>query len=383
MASRPLVAVFCGARPNVPKVWTLLRAFDLIRQRALSPPEHVVVHSGQHHHPGLGEDYGEALGVPIDYQLGVGSGESDGHQLALLAGAVDGVLARLSPDVVIVVGDVNTTLAAALVAARRGLPVVHLEAGLRSGLHDPEEINRKAVSACAWFHLAPSESGLRNLVAEGVPSERVALVGNTMAETFLAHREHRRRSLILDQLGVERRSYVLLTAHKVWTTMSPDRLFSLLGDLARHRPVVFPVHPRARSLLDRHGRWPVPDNVVVTEPLPYADFGRLLEDSELVVTDSDGAQEEATVAGVPCVTVAPATARPETIELGTNVLAHGPVERWLQEAPSRRRPCRVPCWDTGVSTRIADALGSLLVRLEGFGWTIRAEEPPRKMRAVP
>jgi UDP-N-acetylglucosamine 2-epimerase (non-hydrolysing) len=261
-----------------------------------------------------------------------------------------------------VMGDVNTTVAAALVASRKGLPVVHLEAGLRSHNWDPEEINRKVITSCSSYHLAPSRYAVRNLMEEGVKENSIFLVGNSMAEAFIHHAEVRRESSILTELGLNPREYVLFTAHKSANLTNFNWLNTLLEVLSTEAHVVFPCHPHTRRLLAKN---PLPttvlDNLVLLDPLSYADFGRLLECSRLVITDSAGAQEESTVAGVPCITIGYETARPETIYEGTNTLVGYDLKLCTELVQNPHCSRTVPeYWDTDVSKRISKAMDYIL-----------------------
>jgi UDP-N-acetylglucosamine 2-epimerase (non-hydrolysing) len=356
-------AVFMGARPNAPKAWTVCRGLADVLDHRGRPLEFKVVHSGQHYDALLGEGFARDLRVQIDVSLGVGPQPSDGKQLAALMESCDGALERLQPSCVIVMGDVNTTVAAALVAARRGIPVIHVEAGLRSRRWDPEEINRRAITACSLYHFAPSTVAVQNLLAEGVSAESVHLVGNTMAETFLLHSDNRKESAYPAALGLERQEYVLFTVHKTANIGRISWVYEVIRGLAAAGPTIFSCHPHTeRVLADAGLEVAGVDNLVLTNPLAYHDFGRLLEDARCVVTDSAGLQEESTVAGVPCVTLGEESARPETVSTGTNIIAGYNTNAILDLASSHKPPSRRPeYWDHHVSKRIRKAMSEVLV----------------------
>lgn len=221
------ILIFLGARPNIPKAWTLLRALN-----GFMPSRDnnvLLVHSGQHYSKNMGEDFARQFGIHIDINLEVGSSNSDGEQIGKLITASDIVLGKFKPSFVIVIGDVNTSVAAAVVTARRGIPVIHLEAGLRSKDWDPEEINRRVITACSRYHLAPSVLAVSNLVSEGINPENIFLVGNPMAETFIIHQSSRDNSRILYELNLVRGDYVLFTIHKPVNLSDAGWVFNLLA----------------------------------------------------------------------------------------------------------------------------------------------------------
>lgn len=350
--------VLVGARPNIPKAATVLRALDGLRGRV----QITVVHSGQHHDDTLGEAFAKELGVEVDINLNAGSQTSDARQLGVLLSRIEEFLiSRPGRPFVVVMGDVNTTVAGAMVAARQGLPVAHLEAGLRSHLSDPEEVNRKIITACSDFHLASSGLAVKNLRAEGIEARRVFLVGNAMAETFLLRESDRARSTVLTDLGLKARQYNLLTIHKPPTISNPEWLRSLLALVSDWGPTVFPCHPHTRSRLPHDVLCLPGPGLRIIDPLGYDDFGCLMAASRCVVTDSAGLQEEATIAGIPTATVGLQTARPETLRSGSNMMAGFSVDecRRFLAAP-RRRSRRPRYWDVDVSKRLLKAFSEIL-----------------------
>jgi UDP-N-acetylglucosamine 2-epimerase (non-hydrolysing) len=357
-----------GARPNFVKIAPLLR--EMARRSQI---ESVLVHTGQHYDARMSDGFFEALAIPApDYNLAVGSA-SHARQTAEVMTRLEPVLETVQPDIVLVVGDVNSTLAAALVAVKLGIRVAHVEAGLRSFDRSmPEEINRVATDAIADDLFASEESAVLNLAREGVPAERVHFVGNVMIDALRLTRPLWQASRVFQNLGLDQICrYGAVTLHRPANVDDPRRLDQILGalhEVARHVALIFPVHPRVRSrLTGADVTWlsaaqPVPERgIVCTEPLGYLDFVALLSRAAVVLTDSGGIQEETTILGVPCLTLRENTERPVTVTQGTNrvigiarsriidaglyALAHPPARR---AAP--------PLWDGHAAARIIDTL---------------------------
>jgi len=293
----------------------------------------------------------------------VGSG-SHASQTAEVMKRFEPVVLEQRPDGVVVVGDVNSTIACALTAVKLGVPVAHIEAGLRSFDRSmPEEINRILTDAISQWLFVTEPSGVANLRREGVGEERIHLVGNVMIDTLLACRDLCRRSTILNELGLEGRPFGVLTLHRPANVDDPVVLSGLLDaidQVQRELPIVFPVHPRTRKALEGRDLAALP-GLIVTDPLGYLDFMRLLSRARLVLTDSGGIQEETTVLGVPCLTLRNNTERPITIEQGTNTLVGldperivATAHRVLAEPP---REGRIPdLWDGRAAERIVDLM---------------------------
>jgi UDP-N-acetylglucosamine 2-epimerase (non-hydrolysing) len=306
----------------------------------------------------------EQLGMPEpDVNLGVGSG-SHSMQTAEVMKRIEAVMIDAHPDWVLVYGDVNSTLAAALVAAKLGIRVAHVEAGLRSRDRSmPEEINRVVTDHVADLLFTPSEDGDENLRAEGIAPERIHCVGNVMIDTLvrLLPRAREAWPRIRDQFSLSR--YALLTLHRPSNVDDPKTLLPIVESLARisdRLPTVFPVHPRTRATLSRLGA-AFPDSFQLTEPLGYLDFLALQEHAAVVITDSGGIQEETTFLDVPCLTVRPNTERPVTIAIGTNTLVGNDVHRLMAAvddvlAGRVRRGAVPPLWDGHAAERIAAIL---------------------------
>jgi len=282
--------------------------------------------------------------------------------------AFETVVQEEKPDLVIVVGDVNSTLAAALVAAKLHVPVAHVEAGLRSGDRAmPEEINRLATDAIADLLFVTERSGLEHLRREGIPENRVHFVGNVMIDSLVHFRAKAAEVAVLDDLGLVPKGYALVTMHRPRNVDDPSRLAEvvrILEVVAERYPVVFPVHPRTRKNLADAGlddRLAALDGVRLLEPVGYLEFLKLMEHAAVVVTDSGGIQEETTYLGVPCLTLRPNTERPVTVEVGTNVLlpldAERVAERIRDVAAGRFKQGAVPpLWDGKAAERIAESL---------------------------
>lgn len=333
--------------------------------------EPVLVHTGQHYDDALSEQFLRDLGLPEPaYRLVVGSG-SHAAQTARILERMEPVLEAERPAAVLVVGDVNSTLGAALVAAKMGIAVVHVEAGLRSFDRTmPEEINRLAVDAISDLLLASEESGLRNLRAEGVPESRMRLVGNLMIDSLRGNLERARAARVPVRLGIEG-AYGVVTLHRAANVDEPARLAELVGTLeviARRQPLYFPVHPRTRARLVGSSLL-VSERIHLLDPLGYVEFLGLVAGAAVVLTDSGGIQEETTVLGVPCLTLRDNTERPATVEQGTNVLAGTRRETILRawngldaERPLRRVP---EGWDGHAAERVVGALREFVGGEEG------------------
>jgi UDP-N-acetylglucosamine 2-epimerase (non-hydrolysing) len=349
--SRPLIVHVVGARPNYMKVAPVYA--ELERRGSV---EQRLVHTGQHYDTLMKDVFFAELPLPRPHvQLDAQTTES-------ALGELEGVFAELEPELVVVAGDVNSTLAGAVAAVKRGLPVCHIESGLRSNdWAMPEERNRVITDHLSTLLLTHSEDGDRNLAAEGVPEERVSRVGNTMIDTLRANEDGARSLEAWREFGLEPGRYLLVTLHRPSLVDDADLLARTMAGLdavAETLPVIFPVHPRTRRNLEGATR------VLLTEPLPYRQFLSLETEAAAVVTDSGGIQEETTALQIPCFTLRANTERPVTIELGTNTLLGLEPER-LREIPSllaSPKPGGMPpLWDGRAGERAADAVERLLV----------------------
>jgi UDP-N-acetylglucosamine 2-epimerase (non-hydrolysing) len=361
------IAFVVGARPNFMKVAPLLAEAG---RRAHW--EKQLIHTGQHYSPEMSDYFFQELEIPRpDVHLEIGGGSPTRQTAEILTG-LEPVLECDRPDVVVVVGDVTSTVAAALTAARLGIKVAHVEAGLRSFDRTmPEEINRVVTDALSDFLFTSEASAGINLSAEGVDPKRIFFVGNVMIDTLLRFRQRAAESGALERLGVASRGYAVVTLHRPANVDDPDRLTSLLGvlrELSHRIPVVFPIHPRTRKRVQETGL-PV-NGLILCAPQGYLDFLRLTSEARLVLTDSGGIQEETTILQVPCLTLRENTERPVTIEMGTNRLVGLDPAAILDAANhalgQEQAPGRIPpLWDGKASARIFDALETGLLTWNG------------------
>lgn len=358
----PHLTLVAAARPNFMKVGPVLRSLD---GRALT----TLVHTGQHYDDHMSTVFLEELGLPRpDVNLGVGSGTHAAQTAAVMVD-FERHLTHSPTDAVVVVGDVNSTLATSLVATKLGIPVAHVEAGLRSGDWTmPEEVNRVLTDRMSRWLFTPSPDADANLKREGIDVGRIHRVGNVMIDSLMANldRALARRPILRRQLGDPERLLVL-TLHRPSNVDDPAKLMRLItavASAAPDLPIVFPVHPRTGAQLEGISGLPV--NLRCLPPLPYLDFVGLVAGAELVLTDSGGIQEETSVLGVPCLTIRDTTERPITCTLGTNRLigvdpaAIGPAVR--EARASVHRPARIPMWDGKAGERVADILVADLQR---------------------
>jgi UDP-N-acetylglucosamine 2-epimerase (non-hydrolysing) len=344
-----------GARPNYMKVKPVMDALD--QQGA----EVILVHTGQHYDALMSDVFFSDLGIRRpDYFLGAGSA-SHATQTSRVMTAFEPLVERLRPDVVVVVGDVNSTLACALVTAKSGALLAHVEAGLRSrDWSMPEEVNRTVTDRVSDYLFAPSADGVANLRDEGYRDDQIHLVGNVMVDTLLANLDRALARDVMARLGLESQQYGLVTMHRPANVDEPavlSALLSALDEVARTCPLVLPAHPRAAQRLRD---WGLTDRVRVIPPAGYLDFVALEARARLVLTDSGGVQEETTALGVPCLTLRDNTERPITVTEGTNQLVGRDPERIVTTALavlSAPRPSRVPVlWDGHAGDRIATVL---------------------------
>lgn len=364
-----------GARPNFMKIAPIC---EELQKRGIP---HILVHTGQHYDQKMSKLFFEELAIPKpDMDLGVGSG-TQAQQTAEIMMRLEPVLEKEKPALLIVVGDVNSTMAAAITAAKLNIPVAHVESGLRSFDRTmPEEINRLLTDAVADYHFTTEASANDNLVREGVARDRIFFVGNTMIDTLLKHVERAARSSILGTLGIEAGKYGVITLHRpsnVDDRKNLQEILEALNEIASELPLVFPVHPRTRRRIAEFGfdhlvkessarvsrQEDGQRGIFVTEPLGYLDFLKLTKDARIVFTDSGGIQEETTVMGIPCITLRYNTERPVTVTSGTNVLVGAGREKIIAEGRKRldgfaRKYSIPPLWDGHAAERIVDIICS-------------------------
>lgn len=363
----PRVLMVCGARPNFIKIAPIVQAL-----RAAGAPAKLV-HTGQHYDGRMSDCFFDELHIPRpDINLGVGGG-SHAVQTAEVMRRFEPVCLQARPDWIVVVGDVNSTMACALVAAKLGIPVAHVEAGLRSfDRAMPEEINRVVTDSVSDLLLVSEPSGVENLRREGVPEGRIRFVGNVMIDTLLSHRAAAERSTVRQRLGLDAGRYATLTLHRPANVDDPDALGSILGAvqaIASRLPVVFPLHPRTAANIERFGLSGDLSNgsrLICSEPLGYLDFLCLMSSSAAVLTDSGGIQEETTILGVPCLTLRNNTERPITLTQGTNRLAGTRTDSilaaWRELRANPPRTSKMPeLWDGRAAERVVGELLSPLL----------------------
>lgn len=407
VAGRLRVLNVVGARPNFVKAASLIAAY-----RGHDWVDPVLVHTGQHYDEAMSAGFFRDLGLPRpDVNLEVGSG-SHATQTAEIMKAFERTALQVQPDVVVVFGDVNSTIACGLVAAKNGIPLAHVEAGLRSGDRKmPEEINRVLTDAISDLLFCTEQSGVENLAREGVARDKVFLVGNTMVDTLLRNRERSKASNVLRELGLgggggsasasgddlagdgdsasgddpagrgdsasgddlagasdTTVGYAVATLHRPSNVDDRRTLEGILDAFAELRadlPIVLPLHPRLREMLGRFGldRRPLANGLCVAEPFGYLDFLKLVDNARVVLTDSGGLQEETTALGVPCVTLRENTERPVTVEVGTNRLAGTNPDRIvtacrdaMAESAPREPRSTPPLWDGRAGERIVAVL---------------------------
>jgi UDP-N-acetylglucosamine 2-epimerase (non-hydrolysing) len=352
------LAVLAGARPNFMKVAPLMTAIAQANDF-----ETILIHTGQHYDDSMSGSFLRDLKIPPpDYHLQVGSG-SHAQQTAEIMRRLEPVLLERTVDGVIVVGDVNSTLAGALVAAKLGIPVIHAEAGLRSFDRTmPEEINRVVTDSISDLLLVTEESGRYNLLREGKSEDQISMVGNLMVDSLQLHLETALQSKVKDRLGLTAERFGLVTLHRPANVDDGNKLAGIvaaLGEISTELPLYWPVHPRTRARLE-NPNITLASEIRLLEPLGYFDFLNVQATSAAIFTDSGGIQEESTVLGVPCFTIRENTERPATIDCGTNRLAGTTRESILRswrESKGTRPNCSIPpLWDGQAGPRCQKAI---------------------------
>lgn len=360
MSIKKIISV-AGARPNFMKVAPIHRAF----QKHNDKFEHVICHTGQHYDKNMSDSFFTDLDMPEPkFFLGVGSG-SHAEQTARIMIEFEKVCLNYKPDLVIVVGDVNSTIACSLTAVKCGIKTAHIEAGLRSfDMTMPEEINRIATDSISNYYFVTEQSGIDNLKKSGISDEQIFFVGNTMIDSLFYALPKAEKSAINNELNLIPQQYALITLHRpsnVDDSSNLSYLLEVLDYLTRHRTVVFPIHPRTRKNIEKFGLTSYYKNKKIrfTDPLGYIDFLSLMKNADFVLTDSGGIQEETTVLGVPCLTARTTTERPSTILLGTNLLVHPDKVSIIKSIDNllnnqRRRAKVPPLWDGHAAERIVN-----------------------------
>lgn len=354
-----------GARPNFMKIAPIVREMRRRSEEFLP----LIVHTGQHYDEAMSAAFFSDLGIPEpDFHLEVGSA-SHAVQTARIMLEFEPIVVKEKPDWVVVVGDVNSTIACALVCSKLGIRIAHVEAGLRSGdLTMPEEINRLLTDRISDLLLTPSPDADENLAAEGIGAEKIKFVGNVMIDSLHYSLETSRQSRVREDLSVSEKEYGVLTLHRpsnVDVKATFSGILEALIEISSELPIIFPAHPRTRGRIAEFGFGELVENsgIQLIEPLGYLDFLRLYSGARLVMTDSGGLQEETTALGIPCLTIRENTERPVTIELGTNKLVGVDPGKIKQSAfsilstPATDQKARIPpLWDGKTAARICDAL---------------------------
>jgi UDP-N-acetylglucosamine 2-epimerase (non-hydrolysing) len=359
---RPRIVNVVGARPNFMKIAPLMAAY----QRAGFDAS--LVHTGQHYDERMSDLFFRELQIPKpNINLGIGSG-SHACQTAQIMTAFEPILIEQRPDAVLVVGDINSTVACGLVAVKLGIKLIHVEAGLRSFDRTmPEEINRVVTDAISSLLFCTEDSGVENLRREGIDPDRIFMVGNLMIDTLLKNRAQADSSRILEELNLEPRGYALLTLHRpsnVDDSAAFTRLLDAIDVIQQELPVVFPIHPRTRRIIESPAlrqRFAAMKRLRLIEPAGYLDFIKLASSAKIVLTDSGGIQEETTILQVPCLTLRDNTERPVTVTCGTNVIVGTQPDRIINAfrhaMDSRCVEARVPpLWDGFGAARVIEIL---------------------------
>jgi len=322
-------AIILGTRPEIIKMSPVVREYDRLRLN------YFILHTGQHYSYNLDKVFFEQLGLPSPkYNLSIGSGTHAEETGKMLIG-IEKVLLKEKPDIVLVEGDTNTVLAGALAASKLHIKVGHVEAGLRSyDRQMPEELNRTLADHCSDYLFAPTEKAKIILQGEGIPEEKIFVTGNTIVDTVYQNLDIAKEKVnTLDTLHLVPREYFLVTLHRQENVDDSARFASIMEGLDKvatefHSPVIYPIHPRSRKMMNRFGL--EPRNLKLIEPVDFLGFLQLESNARLILTDSGGVQEEACILGVPCVTLRDNTERPETIEVGANILAGASPDKILK-----------------------------------------------------
>jgi UDP-N-acetylglucosamine 2-epimerase (non-hydrolysing) len=357
------LTLIAGARPNFMKIAPIIRAIEQAKSEG-QQISYRLVHTGQHYDQKLSEVFFEELGIPKPHvNLEVGSG-SQAEQTGKIMMAFEKELMANPTDLVVVVGDVNSTMACSIVAKKQNTKVAHVEAGIRSfDMEMPEEINRLVTDALADYFFTTSEIANQNLLSTGIKPEQIFFVGNTMIDTLMANQSRIKKPAMWDEHQLEAKQYYLLTLHRPSNVDEANRFDALMQEIikgASGSKLIFPVHPRTRKMLEGKNY----ANLIVIDPLGYLEFIYLVKNAKAVITDSGGIQEETTVLGVPCMTLRNNTERPETISMGSNELIGDDVDKLKAafqkvESGSWKSGNIPPLWDGKTAERIVEVLKNL------------------------
>lgn len=359
-----LIDIIAGARPNFMKIAPIIEALVDVKKKG-KYLHYRLVHTGQHYDKLMSDTFFSQLNIPHpDVNLSVGSG-SHAAQTANIMIKYEELLLQKPCDLVLVVGDVNSTMACAIVGKKLGIKVAHVEAGIRSfDLSMPEEINRMVTDAISDFFFTTTEGASLNLKNAGIPFEKIFHVGNTMIDTLLKNIPNIKKPSFWDDLQLKEKNYLVTTLHRPNNVDDGFKLSNILKELSnwsKNLPIIFPAHPRTRIKLETQK---LPENVILTAPLGYFEFIYLIKNCNAVITDSGGIQEETTVLGVPCITLRENTERPETVDIGTNEIIGTDsknIRIWLQKLFDENwKQGKIPDkWDGKASRRIVQIITDL------------------------
>lgn len=359
------IDIIAGARPNFMKIAPIIDAIKKAREEGQNI-QYRLVHTGQHYDRNMSGSFFEELGIPDpEINLEAGGG-TQAEQTASIMTGYEKLILSDKPDLCLVVGDVTSTMACAIVAQKLHVKVAHVEGGIRSGDWSmPEEINRMVTDSITNYFFTTTNIADENLLKSGVPAERIFRVGNTMIDTLLKHRPRFKKPTVWDELNLEKRKYLVMTLHRPANVDEESKLKDLLHEIINHSrdlPLIFPVHPRTAKMLTNIGI--AHERLHMIEPLGYLEFNYLVERAFGVITDSGGITEETTVMGIPCMTLRDNTERPETITLGTNELL-GTNPKAIKPAMDKlfagkwKQGQEIPMWDGKCAERIVDILNDL------------------------
>jgi UDP-N-acetylglucosamine 2-epimerase (non-hydrolysing) len=361
-----LIDIIAGARPNFMKIAPIVRAIENQQENG-GRLRYRLIHTGQHYDEKMSDSFFDQLGIPKpDINLGVGSGTQAEQTAGIMVG-YEKILLEKKSDLCLVVGDVTSTMACAISAQKMNVKVAHVEAGIRSGDWSmPEEINRMVTDSITNYFFTTSEFANESLRKSGVSEDRVFFVGNTMIDTLLANMERFKAPDLWGELNLKKEEYLVLTLHRPSNVDSSKGLKKLLDKIAQGAkgyPIVFPVHPRTKKVMESIGE--IASIFKLVEPQPYLEFNYLVKNAKAVITDSGGITEEATVFGVPCMTLRDSTERPETITMGTNELIGTNPENLLPAlerlfSGDWKKGSVPPLWDGKTAERIVEVLESIL-----------------------
>lgn len=359
------LTIVAGARPNFMKIAPLIHEIQALQERG-TDITYRLVHTGQHYHPNLSDVFFSELQIPPpDANLEVGSG-TQAEQTAYIMIGFEKELVQHPSDLVIVVGDVNSTMACAIVAKKLCIKVAHIEAGIRSfDLSMPEEINRMVTDAIADYFFTTSEVANQNLIKSGIDPSKIFFVGNLMIDTLLKNLPRLTKPSLFQQYGLSEHGYVVMTLHRPSNVDDPQHLEKLLSAIVEGsggKPIVFPVHPRTRKTIE--GIQIDADKIIQCDPLGYLEFNYLVKNAKAVITDSGGIQEETTVMNVPCITLRNNTERPETVTVGSNILVGDSLDMLRSELgkvfSDNWKDSSIPeLWDGKTAKRIVEKIFSL------------------------